>query len=108
MSNLSRKKKFHPTQYQNIIEHICQVNDYKDYLESDEYHSLIKKTFGFFPDSIEYNILIGRLDDKKNSLSIFNTRLRQLNAMHINFITYDELLDYQVKYLERMEMLKIL
>lgn len=103
-----KKTKFHPGPYSRIISHIFQVNDYKEYLESDEYHSEIKKVFGYIPDSIEYNILIGRLDDKTSSFSLFNKRITQMNAYHINFITYDELLDYQVKYLERVKLLNIL
>jgi len=103
-----KKKSFHPNPYNKIIEHIFQVNDYKDYLESDEYHTAIKKAFGFVPDSIEYNMLIGRSDDKISSLTIFNKRMRQINALHINFITYDELLDYQVKFLDRVKLLKII
>ncbi|SFQ53056.1 DUF4263 domain-containing protein [Parafilimonas terrae] len=103
-----KKTKFHPKPYNNIIAHIFQVNDYKEYLESDEYFSTIEKVFGFVPDSIEYNILIGRLNDKTNNFSVFNKRMKQMNATHINFITYDELLDYQVKYFERTKILKII
>lgn len=101
-----KKSKFHPKPYAHVFDHIMQVNDYKDYLESDEFHSYIKKTFGFLPNTIEYNLLMGRLDDKTEGLSIFNKRMKQMNVQ-INFITYDELLDYQVKYLERMRVLKI-
>lgn len=103
-----KKTKFHSGPYSNILSHVFQVNDYKEYLESDEYHSLIKKVFSFVPGSVEYNILIGRLDDKTNGFSVFNRRMKQMNALNINFITYDELLDYQVKYLERVNLLKIL
>lgn len=102
-----KKTNFHPKPYSSIVNHIFQVNDYKEYLESDEYQETIKKVFGFMPDSIDYNILIGRLDDKTESMKILSKRMRQMNALHINFITYDELLDYQVKYLERMKVLKI-
>lgn len=83
------------------------MNDYKDYLESDEYQESIRKVFGFVPTKLEYNILVGRLDDKTKGFSVFNKSMRQINATHINFITYDELLDYQVKFLERMKILKV-
>lgn len=102
-----KKTKFHPKPYSKIIDHIFQVNDYKEYLESDEHKSTVKKIFGFIPDSVEYNILIGRLDDKLSNLEKFNNRMKQMDALHINFMTYDELYDYQVKYLERMNILKI-
>jgi len=101
------KTKFHPKPYKKILDHIFQVNDYKDYLESDEYQETIRKVFGFVPTKLEYNILVGRLDDKTKGFSVFNSRMRQMNATHINFITYDELLDYQVKFLERMKILRV-
>ncbi|MGC3948001.1 MAG: hypothetical protein QM762_26415 [Chryseolinea sp.] len=102
------KGKFHPKPYKRLIDHLFQVNDYKDYLESDEYQREVKKAFGFSPSKIDYNILMGRIDDKHRSLEIFNKRLRHMNALHINFITYDDLLDYQVKFMERMSMLNVL
>ncbi len=102
-----KKKSFHPSPYNNIVDHIFQVNDYKDYLESDEYYSAIKRAFGFVPDSVEYNILIGRLDDKTSGFRVFNKRMKQINASHINFITYDELLQYQVRFLDRTKLLTI-
>jgi len=102
-----KKTRFHPKPYSSIINHIFQVNDYKEYLESEEYYKNISDVFGFTPKSIEYNILIGRLEDKISGKEVLDRRLRQMNATHINFITYDELLEYQVKYLKRMNILNI-
>lgn len=102
-----KKTNFHPRPYSKIFDHIFQVNDYKAYLESDEYQSTIKKIFGFMPGTIEYNILIGRLDDKLTNLEKFNKSMKSINASYINFMTYDELYDYQVKYFERRNILKI-
>jgi len=102
-----KKKLFHPSPYAALMEHIFQVNDYKDYIESDQYQDQLFKAFGFVPNKIEYNILVGRSNDKEKNLSIFNNRLRQINALHINFITYDELYEYQVKFLERFQLLDI-
>jgi hypothetical protein len=101
------RNRFHPKPYKKILDHIFQVNDYKEYLESDEFQETIRRTFGFVPSKVEYNILVGRLDDKMSDLSAFNNRMKQMNALHINFITYDELLDYQVKFMERMKLLSI-
>ncbi len=103
-----KSKTFHQSPYNRILEHIFQVSDYKDYLESDEYQSEIEKVFGFVPNNIEYNILVGRLDDKTEGFKLFNKRMKQINSTYINFITYDELLHYQVQYLERIKMLKVL
>jgi len=102
-----KKTKFHPKPYSAMLDHIFQVNDYKEYLESEEYQDMIKKAFGFVPAKLEYNILMGRIDDKNDSLKVLNKRLKEMNATDINFVTYDELLDYQVKYLERMKFLSI-
>jgi len=101
------KSKFHPKPYKKIMDHIFQVNDYKEYLESEEYQESIRKAFGFIPSKVQYNILVGRLDEKTKGFKIFNKRLSQMNATHIRFITYDELLEYQVQFLERMKLLKV-
>lgn len=102
-----KKNKFHPSPYGSLMDHVFQVNDYKDYLESDAYQANITSVFGYVPNFVEYNILMGRLDDKGDSLQVLNTRMRQMNAMHINLITYDDLLNYQVEFLKRMQVLKI-
>lgn len=102
------KSPFHPGPLQGLMSHIFQVNDYKDYLESDQYQAEIKKTFGFIPNKVEYNILMGRLDEKTNGLQVLNKRMKQMGATHINLLTFDELLNYQVKYLDRIKLLKII
>ena len=77
------------------------------WMESEEYFRTIEKVFGFVPDAVEYNILMGSSEDKNENLQIFNNRMKQIQSTHINFITYDDLLEYQVKYLERMKILEI-
>ena len=103
-----KKTKFHPSPYSSLMNHIFQVNDYKEYIESDEYNSKLKKLFGFIPSNVEYNLLIGRQSAKDDNLEMLSRRMRQMDALHINLLTYDELLEYQVRYLDRMKILNIL
>jgi hypothetical protein len=103
-----KKTKFHPGPYGSLMSHIFQVNDYKDYIESEEYHKKLKAVFGFIPSNVEYNLLIGRSADKDSNLYNLTKRMRQMGALHINLLTYDELLEYQVKYLDRMRLLKVM
>jgi hypothetical protein len=101
------KSPFHPGPLQNLMHHIFQVKDYKDILEDDQHQQKIETAFGFVPNKVEYNILMGSIDEKTNSLPILNKRMQQIDATNINLLTYDELLDYQVKYLDRIKTLKI-
>lgn len=103
---IAKKKKFHPTLRAKFMDHLFQINDYKEYLEEKEYRKQINDVFGFIPQNVEYNILIGRNDHKEENEYIINKRMNQMNSK-INIITYDDLLDYQVKYLERLELLTI-
>ena len=101
------KKKYHKPPLSKLIQHIIQVNDYKDYLQSDEYLSAINNVYGYIPKKISYNLLIGREDEKLTHLSDLNKTMRQLGQGHLNLMTYDELMEYQVKFLDRMELLDI-
>ncbi|WP_071891180.1 DUF4263 domain-containing protein [Hymenobacter sp. PAMC 26628] len=103
-----KKTKFHPDPYSSLMSYIFQVNDYKDYIESEEYQKKLNQVFGFIPTKVEYNLLIGRSADKASNIYNLNKRMRQMGALHINLLTYDELLDYQVKYLDRIKLLKVL
>lgn len=98
------KKKYHKSPRAKLIQHIIQVNDYKDYLESDEYLSAINDVYGYIPKRINYNILIGRDDSKQEYINDLNKTMRQLGQGELNLMTYDDLLEYQVKYLDRMEL----
>ncbi|MGN0003377.1 MAG: hypothetical protein ACI35V_08080, partial [Sphingobacterium composti] len=102
-----RKTSFHRPPKSNLMKHIFQVNDYKDYLESDCYLSQINNAFGFIPKKINYNILVGRQDDKEENIYDLEKRMRQIGQNNLNLMTYDEILDYQVKFLERMNLLSI-
>lgn len=101
------KKKYHKSPRAKLIQHIIQVNDYKDYLESDEYLSEINNVFGYIPKRINYNILIGRNESKQEHIHELNKTMRQLGQGELNLMTYDELMEYQVKFLDRMELLNI-
>lgn len=103
---IAKEKKFHPSLRAKFMDHLFQINDYKDYLEEKEYRKQINDVFGFIPQKVEYNILIGRKEHKEENEHIINKRMNQMGSK-INIITYDDLLEYQVKYLERLELLTI-
>ena len=98
---------FHKTLLAKIIKHLSQVNDYKDYLENQANNAFINDRFGFVPQKIDYNLLVGRQEDKDDNLDYINKRMQQFNQKHIHLMTYDELYDYQVKFLDRMNLLHI-
>jgi len=101
-----KKKKSHQSLRSSFIDHICQVNDYAEYLEAREHRSEISRVFGFVPEKIDYNILIGRDDHREENEYIISKRMGEYKR-NINIITYDDLKNYQIKYLERLEMLQI-
>jgi hypothetical protein len=102
-----KKTSFHPAPYSKFLNHLFQVSDYKEYLESDEYKAIITKVFGFTPSSIEFNLLIGRKEDLDYNRELLAKRMRQMNKSFINLITYDDLVEYQVKFLERNKWLSV-
>jgi hypothetical protein len=101
------KSKFHPPLMAKLMKHIYQVNDYKDYLESDQFLTEINRIIGYIPKNINYNLLIGRLEDKEENSYMLEKRMRQINQMNLNLMTYDEIMDYQVKFFDRMKLLDI-
>jgi hypothetical protein len=50
---------------------------------------------------------MGRKLDKDDNLEVIEKRVRHFSQGHIYLMTYDELLEYQVKYLERVGLLEI-
>jgi hypothetical protein len=102
-----KNKKYHKSPLSNLVNHIIQVNDYKDYLESQEYKEAINKVYGYVPNKIEYSLLIGRKQDKLDKLDELNKVMRQLGNSNLLLLTYDELMDYQVKFLDRIGLLDI-
>lgn len=101
------KKKYHKTPRAKLIQHIIQVNDYKEYLDSDEYLSEINNVFGYIPKRINYSILIGRNESKQEHIQDLNKTMRQLGQGELQLMTYDDLMEYQVKFLDRMELINI-
>ena len=100
-------KKYHRTPRASLMKHLIQVNDYKDYLESDEYKSQINDIYGYVPKKINYQLLVGRKAEKLKDISGLDKTMRQLGQGHIELMTYDDLGDYQVKFLERIQLLEI-
>jgi hypothetical protein len=101
------KTKFHPRPYSSFISHLFQVNDYKEYLENEDHKTEINRVMGFNPKRFDYNLLIGRKEHKEEVTDTLNKRMNQMNMNYINLITYDELMEYQVRFMERLKLLEI-
>ncbi|MDX2129719.1 MAG: DUF4263 domain-containing protein [Chloroherpetonaceae bacterium] len=102
-----KSKKRHNAPLSKLIEHIIQVNDYKDYIESAQNKTELNKIFGMVPQKISYNILIGRKEEKDQRIFELEKIMRQLNQGYIHLMTYDELMEYQVKFFDKMNLLEI-
>ncbi|SKB40779.1 Shedu anti-phage system protein SduA domain-containing protein [Daejeonella lutea] len=98
---------FHKTFLAKVFKHLSQVNDYKEYLEESSNNPCINSKFGFVPRKVDYNILIGRQPDKDENEHFIQKNIRKFNQHHIHLMTYDELLEYQVKFLNRQNLLKV-
>lgn len=102
-----KKKGFHKSFLAKVYGHLAQVSDYKDYLEDPEYQAFVEKRFGFVPRRIDYQLLLGRSSERDENLDVIQKRLRQFNHEHVTLTTYDDLYDYQVKFLDRVNLLHI-
>jgi hypothetical protein len=102
------KTKFHTPILQSLAHQMVQVKDYQDYLESGQFEQELRSAYGFVPQRIQYNILIGRVDEKYRQLELLDKRMRQYDASHINLITHDEQLDAHSRYHDRMLRLHLL
>lgn len=102
-----KKKKYHKDFYANIYEYLGQVLNYKDYLESDAYQQQIYNTFKENPKHIDYKLLIGRKKDKEENEYHINKKLRQYSLSNIELLTYDELIDLQLRLLNELNLLEV-
>lgn len=101
------KKDFHKNFLGKVFHHLKQVNNYKDYLGDEMNLKHIARKFGFMPGKIEFNLLIGRMEEKQDHGELINTTMRQFGQQDVRLLSYDELLEYQVAFLERINLLKI-
>lgn len=104
--NIVKKSDFHKTFLGKVFQHLNQVHDYKEYLQDAAKNTSINDVFGFVPKKINYNILIGRSEHKDENIYYINKGLDRYSKS-VNLMTYDELLDYQVQFLYRMNLLKL-
>ena len=101
------KRDFHKNILGKVFNHLKQVSNYKDYLGDQMNKSIVEKELGFMPSKIEFNILIGRMEEKQEHEELINTTMRQFGKQDIRLLSYDELMEYQVAFLERMNLLNI-
>lgn len=98
---------FHPSPFSKLINHLFQISDYKDYLENEKHSETIKNYFGYKPIKFDYNLLIGRDELKEKVDKVLEHRLNQMHMDYIKIITYDNLLELQVRFLHRLKILEI-
>lgn len=98
---------FHRTFFAKVFQHLTQIADYKDYLEDGLYNTELQGKFGFLPEKIDYNLLIGRDVDLEENQDLIRKRMKQFGQQHINLMTYDQLMHYQVAFLERLNLLEV-
>ncbi|WP_186292630.1 Shedu anti-phage system protein SduA domain-containing protein [Mucilaginibacter corticis] len=102
-----KNTKFHPNLYSKFFEHLGQINDYKMYLENEEFRNIIQQRYGWYPERVQYSLLMGREAEKEENLDTLTVRMKQFGQENIYLMTYDELLAYQVRFLDRMNLLQI-
>lgn len=102
-----KKSEFHQTFYSKVIQHLTQVNDYKDYFEDRLNSGKLEDKYGFLPRNIDYNLLMGREKDLEENREILEKRLRQFGQSYLNLLSYDKLMQYQVAFLDRLKLLEV-
>ena len=102
-----KKKRYHKDFYANIYEYLGQVLNYKEYLESEEYQDQIFNAFKENPQNINYKLLIGRKKDKEENIYHINKKMRQYNIDSIELLTYDELIELQLRLMDELNLLEV-
>lgn len=101
-----KKKRFHQNFYTDFWEHLVQIKDYQDYFRMSDVNDEIFNKLGYLPSDYLFTLLVSSLEHKEQNRNILDKLIRQFNLQDINILTYDELLDYQIRYFEREKMLK--
>jgi hypothetical protein len=101
-----KKKRFHQNFYTEFWEHLVQVKDYQDYFQLPDVNAEIFNKLGYLPTDYLFTLLVGGSENKEQNRNILSKLSRQFNLQDINILTYDELLDYQIRYFEREKRIK--
>jgi hypothetical protein len=101
-----KKKRFHQNFRSDFWEHLVQVKDYQDYFRMHDVQDEIIKKLGYLPSDYLYTLLVGNSEHKDLNLNVIDRLARQFNFQDINILTFDELLNYQIRYFEREKMIK--
>jgi CheY-like chemotaxis protein len=93
---------FHKSFVSSFQKCLTQITDYKEYFNNDNHKDNIKKVLEFHPKHPKLTLVVGRRNKLLEQQDKIYQRLDQMNYADINLITYDEVIDYQKKELERL------
>jgi hypothetical protein len=102
-----KKRKQHQNPYTSFWDYLGQVKDYQDYFKMKEVQAEIIKKLGYLPHNYNYVLLVGGKDHKEENLEILKLRSRQFHFEDINILTYEELLEYQIRFIQREKIIGI-
>jgi Domain of unknown function (DUF4263) len=106
--SIVKKRLFHQNLYSSFWEHLAQIKDYQDYFQMPEVKSEIKNKLGYLPLDYTYTMLISRKEHKEKNQEVLEKLAKQFNFEGISILTYDELLEYQIRFFEREKYIKSL
>ena len=105
IEGIIKKSKLHQNTYSSFWNHLAQIKDYQDYFKMKEVQDEILNKLGYLPQELKYVLLVGSKEQKYENLEILKTRARQFNFEDINILTYEELLDYQIRFAQREKII---
>ena len=97
-----QQTEFHKSFTSKFQKCLTQITDYKEYFKSDKNKENIERKFNFHPKHPKMTLIVGRRSYLLEQQDKIFERLSQMNYADINLLTYDEIVDYQKKELERL------
>lgn len=100
-----KRKKQHQNPYSSFWDYLGQVKDYQEYFKMEEVQGEIIKKLGYLPKDYNFILLIGNKENKDENVEILNRRAKQFNFEDINILTYEELIEYQIRFINREKII---
>jgi hypothetical protein len=98
---------FHPHFSSKLTHSLTQSNNYRRHISDKKNHEELQRLFGFIPAKVEYNIIVGRQEEKERHMETFNQQNQDFNVSGTNITTYDEFIQTNIDYLARRDRLSI-